>query len=329
MFGITLKINQKKINIKDDESIIGRDSSSQVIIQDPSVSRRHALLTKEDMMLFIEDLGSILGTVVNGRTITKRTPLYKGDIITISSVQIEVVSGPKKDTGPPLKNIVVELEESDISSGDESTPDETKFFKGVQTTPIKKQSRLKNPFYIVLIFFTVFLLILVAIATVIPTKSKKTKGISLQNVTELTRNYLDKEPLISTEGLSNDQIKEQAKNFFDNAESKFNLMHMKYGQPYEAYTRYRKALYLLNIVKEKPEYYDRLMQHMGKCRTAIEGNIVRNMQEGWVANKQARYDDAYRSYEIVIATIPEEDFPVTGEARKQLQSIALKLPKRK
>lgn len=63
-------------------SVIGRErTSSDVVLRDPNVSRRHAELTFTGSDWSIEDLNSTNGTLVNNRRIS-RCPLRCGDILT-------------------------------------------------------------------------------------------------------------------------------------------------------------------------------------------------------------------------------------------------------
>ncbi len=50
-----------------DEMIIGRDPSADISITDPSISRKHAKVTREGTGVKIEDLGSSNGTAINGK----------------------------------------------------------------------------------------------------------------------------------------------------------------------------------------------------------------------------------------------------------------------
>ncbi len=69
--------------------LIGRESPADILLIDPSVSRRHAFVALKDQILWIEDLGSTNGTDVNGERITKRR-LEPGDEITIGAVRLLV-----------------------------------------------------------------------------------------------------------------------------------------------------------------------------------------------------------------------------------------------
>ena len=53
--------------ITEDEMIIGRDPSASISIPDQSISRKHAKITREGLVVKLEDLGSSNGTDVNGK----------------------------------------------------------------------------------------------------------------------------------------------------------------------------------------------------------------------------------------------------------------------
>jgi ABC-type multidrug transport system ATPase subunit/pSer/pThr/pTyr-binding forkhead associated (FHA) protein len=60
---------------------IGRDTSSTVHLDHPTVSRRHAEITPRNGGHVIRDLGSMNGTFVNGQRVTGSVPLTMGDVI--------------------------------------------------------------------------------------------------------------------------------------------------------------------------------------------------------------------------------------------------------
>ncbi|MDS3862239.1 FHA domain-containing protein [Thermosynechococcaceae cyanobacterium BACA0444] len=64
---------------------IGRDSSNDLVIEHPSVSRFHAKIDRQQGSLVLTDLESCNGTFVNGKAITEVTSLRVGDVIRIGS----------------------------------------------------------------------------------------------------------------------------------------------------------------------------------------------------------------------------------------------------
>lgn len=67
--GIGGVISGQKINIYREEVLLGRSRVCDVQIQDPKVSRQHALLRLYNGRYFIQDMQSSRGTLVNNRSV--------------------------------------------------------------------------------------------------------------------------------------------------------------------------------------------------------------------------------------------------------------------
>jgi pSer/pThr/pTyr-binding forkhead associated (FHA) protein len=94
-----LKTRHAKIRFKDRAIdikrmiTVGRDPNSDIVIKDdPLVSRRHALIEREDNIYYITDKGSTNGTYVNNNPIPKceRYRLKKGDMIQVGKTKLTV-----------------------------------------------------------------------------------------------------------------------------------------------------------------------------------------------------------------------------------------------
>ena len=70
------------------EVIVGRASNAQIKLNDDGISRRHARIVTEGGAVFIEDLGSANGTMVNGVRIESRQMLQDGDKIRLGPATI-------------------------------------------------------------------------------------------------------------------------------------------------------------------------------------------------------------------------------------------------
>ena len=75
----------------DQDKIIGRDASVDVVLQGRHISRRHAALFLQDNQLWIKDLNSSNGTLVNGNRISEQ-PLHVNDEIQIDVVRFLVLN---------------------------------------------------------------------------------------------------------------------------------------------------------------------------------------------------------------------------------------------
>lgn len=71
---------------------IGRNSACNLTVSDPTVSGRHAELITIDQDLFIRDLNSTNGTLLNGRRIQNLTGLRPGDVLHFGSVMFTLNS---------------------------------------------------------------------------------------------------------------------------------------------------------------------------------------------------------------------------------------------
>jgi len=61
---------------------IGRDPANDIVLEDTTVSRRHAQIERQDGDVVLTDLGSSNGTFVNGRRV-QQAPLRPGDEVVI------------------------------------------------------------------------------------------------------------------------------------------------------------------------------------------------------------------------------------------------------
>ena len=86
----------KKLPITHWESVIGRSKRSDVVVDVPTVSRNHAVLTRyDDGTWSISDAGSKAGVLVNGERIDI-APLYEEDIISLGGVEMTLVPISRK-----------------------------------------------------------------------------------------------------------------------------------------------------------------------------------------------------------------------------------------
>lgn len=68
--------------------LVGRAPSADVRIDDPRVSRLHARIEMRDDGVYVEDLGSRNGTVVDGEPVVNSRLLANGDEISVGNASI-------------------------------------------------------------------------------------------------------------------------------------------------------------------------------------------------------------------------------------------------
>jgi predicted component of type VI protein secretion system len=88
-----LRYLQHDLELTEGQFAVGRNATCQLSLDDPLVSRRHALLTVTDDGVTIEDLQSRNGVLVNGKRIGGRIDLQVGDRILIGAQELTLLQG--------------------------------------------------------------------------------------------------------------------------------------------------------------------------------------------------------------------------------------------
>ncbi len=88
----------REYELADEPVFIGRHPSNAVVLDDSTVSGRHAAILPEpspyledSLQYFIEDLDSTNGTLLNGLELKRKTLLANGDRIQIGRQQLQFV----------------------------------------------------------------------------------------------------------------------------------------------------------------------------------------------------------------------------------------------
>ena len=89
--------------------VIGRHPDCDIIIDDASVSRRHAQIENENGVYFIQDLESRNGTFLNSQSIHRSTRLFDGSEINICDVRFVFHLEENSTFHPPRPTIESEL----------------------------------------------------------------------------------------------------------------------------------------------------------------------------------------------------------------------------
>lgn len=80
----------KTYQLKAGDNTIGRDSENDMAIQDPAISRRHAMIKAQDGEFLLLDLGSRGGTGVKGETLEGKS-LKTGGVISVGQTRLGLV----------------------------------------------------------------------------------------------------------------------------------------------------------------------------------------------------------------------------------------------
>lgn len=93
-----LRYQQHNLELPPGQFLIGRSTECQLSLDDPLVSRKHARLLVTEDGVYLEDLGSRNGVLVNGTRTTGRTKCTDGDRITVGSQEMLLVDAMRVST---------------------------------------------------------------------------------------------------------------------------------------------------------------------------------------------------------------------------------------
>jgi len=84
--------------LQKDVTMIGRSDEQDLIISDPSISRRHSMIVKRVGGFYISDLGSTNNTKVNKNIVTEATPIHEGDKLDLGEITFKFSFQDQDDT---------------------------------------------------------------------------------------------------------------------------------------------------------------------------------------------------------------------------------------
>jgi len=81
----------KSFELTDPNMYLGRDASADITVNDPNVSRKHALVSTTKEGIVIKDNGSTNGTYVNDKRISQTITLRKEDMIKVGNTILKFI----------------------------------------------------------------------------------------------------------------------------------------------------------------------------------------------------------------------------------------------
>jgi len=96
-----LRYLQHDLELTEGEFAIGRNATCQLSLDDALVSRRHAVFTVAADEVFVEDLASRNGVLVNNQKIEGRVRVKPGDKVLIGSQELTVMAVPEDNATSP------------------------------------------------------------------------------------------------------------------------------------------------------------------------------------------------------------------------------------
>ena len=102
----------KEVNLDDKErTTVGRKPSNDITLDDPTVSGQHAVFLNLQH-IYIEDLNSTNGTLLNGKKVNKRQ-LEHGDVVRIGHHEMKFINESAQDFE---KTVIIQADKPDPAS---------------------------------------------------------------------------------------------------------------------------------------------------------------------------------------------------------------------
>ena len=125
--------SERRIRVEG-ELILGRTEDAGLVIDDPEISRTHAVITQTADGIEIRDLSSLNGTWVNGERINTPTALAPGDVVKVGKTRIEVLVASGPSPAP-----VARASPTPVEAEDELRPVSVLFADVVGSTPLAER----------------------------------------------------------------------------------------------------------------------------------------------------------------------------------------------
>ncbi|HWE36087.1 MAG TPA: FHA domain-containing protein [Isosphaeraceae bacterium] len=116
------KVKGQAIEVSDERFLIGRDASCQLRPNNPTTSRKHAMIERRGGRIFVRDLGTTNGTVLNDRNLRgEEAEAADGDRLTIGPLAFTLSIEPIGSAIPRADSAVHRVLEEGPTAADEPT----------------------------------------------------------------------------------------------------------------------------------------------------------------------------------------------------------------
>ena len=133
------------IEAPDGDFVIGRGNDCHLVLDDPSVSRVHAIIRKKDGELTILDQGSRNGVILNKKRLNREQQLQEGDQIVIGHQVIRIATITENTQAERTQGIIRCQNCGAWSSGDATTCSSCgNAISGVQNDPSTQELKAKT-----------------------------------------------------------------------------------------------------------------------------------------------------------------------------------------
>jgi pSer/pThr/pTyr-binding forkhead associated (FHA) protein len=135
----------RRFALADDVTKMGRQTENDIVLRDASVSRFHAQILRRDDSYCIRDVGSAVGTFVNGEQVAGEVVLRDGDLIRVGQTEL-VFASARAGQPPPDVSSAGPMQRLPSLRGDPRTQPlrETSITLSLPSTPETAAERLSG-----------------------------------------------------------------------------------------------------------------------------------------------------------------------------------------
>jgi pSer/pThr/pTyr-binding forkhead associated (FHA) protein len=153
LIGMSEEVKGQVFKVEGDQLTLGRSKSSDVTLDNPTVSGSHCCITRDDTRFVLRDLGSTNGTRHNSREVAE-AQLSPKDLIQVGSVEFMFDAEP----GEQITAATSQTATVQVASGPVTAPQS---FASISPYGARKTRETKGPW-----FFLIIVVGLMAIAAV-------------------------------------------------------------------------------------------------------------------------------------------------------------------
>ena len=102
LIGVTGEFKDREYPLEEGEITIGRKTDNAILLDNPTISSHHCVLTLAGTSCTIQDLDSTNGSRLNGRSVRETTPIHHKDILQLGDIEF-IVEGPELASAPAAR----------------------------------------------------------------------------------------------------------------------------------------------------------------------------------------------------------------------------------
>jgi len=273
---------------------VGRAVDCNLVINDPMVSSRHLCLFEQNGQLFVQDLGSINGTFLNGQPVSDPVPVAHGAEISFCNYRMEIrmaesagspaASGPAAEPISGNKTMMISREDLEAAKG-------------------KKFPLSKNQ--MILAGVGIAMLLILLVLAVLPSGDNGGGSGNALRAGMLDTYFLDLEKRVRDE-TTNRNAPDKAAEYFRIGTERQKRSSLNPDADFRALLFYYRAKNSILETEPKPPLWDQVNPKIVETEGLLKKKIRKLFQDAWLAEKEGDKMGARAAYQKIQEMLPDE-----------------------